>query len=82
MGTISCFSGEFAQDRKHAADFAAEAREKKRISVDPRIGTRAFLLVGNEDWPFPVPLVKTGAKWYFDSKAGQQELLISSHRGQ
>jgi hypothetical protein len=69
------FSGEFAQDRKHAADFAAEAREKKSVSIDPKSGRRAFLLVGNEDWPFPVPLVKIGEKWAFDSKAGQQELL-------
>jgi hypothetical protein len=69
------FSGEFAQDRKHAADFAAEAREKKSVSVDPKSGNRAFLLVGNEDWPFPVPLVKKGHKWSFDAKAGRQELL-------
>jgi hypothetical protein len=69
------FSGEFAQDRKHAAEFAAEAREKKSISVDPKNGARAFLLIGNEDWPFPVPLVKRGQKWFFDSKAGTQELL-------
>jgi hypothetical protein len=69
------FSGEFAQDRKHAADFAAQAREKESISVDPKSGNRAFLLVGNEDWPFPIPLVKTGDKWFFDSKAGRQELM-------
>jgi hypothetical protein len=43
--------------------------------VDPRNSRRAFLLIGEEDWPFPVPLVKTGTKWFFDSKAGQQELL-------
>jgi len=69
------FSGEFAQDRKHATDFAAEAKEKKSVSIDPKTGKRGFLLVGKEDWPFPVPLVKTGDKWFFDSKAGQQELL-------
>jgi hypothetical protein len=69
------FSGEFAQDRKHAADFAAEAREKKSISVDPKGENRAFLLVGSEDWPFPVPIVKSGNKWFFDGKAGLQELL-------
>ena len=69
------FSGEFAQDRQHAANFAAEAREKKSVSVDPKMGNRAFLLVGNEDWPFPVPLVKRGVKWSFDGRAGRQELL-------
>jgi hypothetical protein len=69
------FSGEFAQDRKHAVDFAAKAREKKSVSVDPKGGNRAFLLVGSEDWPFPVPIVKSGNKWFFDGKAGLQELL-------
>ena len=69
------FSGEYPQDRKRAADFAAEAREKKSVSVDSKKGNRAFLLVGNEDWPFPVPIVKLGAKWAFDAKAGRQELL-------
>jgi Protein of unknown function (DUF2950) len=69
------FSGEFAQDRQHAANFVAEAREKKSVSVDPKTGNRAFLLVGNEDWPFPVPLVKKSDKWSFDAKAGRQELL-------
>jgi Protein of unknown function (DUF2950) len=69
------FSGEFAQDRKHAADFAAQAREKKSVSVDPKTATRAFLIVGKDDWPFPVPLVKRGQKWSFDSPAGRAELL-------
>jgi hypothetical protein len=69
------FSGEFAQDRKHAVDFAAKAREKESVSVDPKSGSRAFLLVGSEDWPFPVPIVKRGNKWFFDGKAGLQELL-------
>ena len=69
------FTGESARDRQRAADFAAEAHEKKTVSVDPKTGKRAFLIVGNEDWPFPVPIVKKSGKWYFDSKAGIQELL-------
>jgi hypothetical protein len=68
-------SGEVAQDRQRAADFAAKAHEKESISLDPKGGSRAFLLVGNESWPFPVPIVKRGSKWFFDAKAGQQELL-------
>jgi Protein of unknown function (DUF2950) len=68
-------TGEYAQDRQRSIDFAAQAREKKSISVDPKTGKRAFLIVGSEDWPFPVPLVKVGSKWYFDAKAGRQELL-------
>jgi len=68
-------SGEYPQDRQRASDFAAEADEKKSISVDPKRANRAFLLVGDEDWPFPVPLVKLGNKWYFDAKAGRHELF-------
>jgi Protein of unknown function (DUF2950) len=68
-------TGEFAQDRQQATDFAAEAREKKSVSTDPKTGSRAFLLVGNEDWPFPVPIVKTGSKWSFDAPAGREELI-------
>lgn len=69
------FTGEYARDRKRAADFAAQAREKTKVSVNQKNGNRAFVLVGNENWPFPVPLVKSGEKWFFDAKAGQQELL-------
>jgi hypothetical protein len=75
QGNDIVFSGEMAQDRNHATDFAAQARKKKSVSMDPKGGARAFLLVGEEDWPFPVPLVQQGGKWHFDSKAGQQELL-------
>ena len=69
------FSGEYAQDRQAATDFAAEAREKLSISVDPKNGSRAYVLVGNEEWPCPVPLVKRGNQWFFDAKAGRQEML-------
>ncbi len=33
------------------------------------------LIIGAEQWPFPVPLVKAGSEWQFDSKAGQEEVL-------
>lgn len=69
------FSGETAQDRQRASDFVSEAAEKKSVSVDPKGGNRAFLLVGKEDWPFPVPIVKLGDKWFFDAKAGRREML-------
>jgi hypothetical protein len=69
-------TGEYPQDRKRAQDFAAEAREKQSVSVDPKNGNRATLVVGNENWPFPVPMVKKAGKWSFDTKAGKQELLF------
>ena len=68
-------TGEDAQDREQAAAFAAQAREKKHVTVDRRLASRAFLSIGPDDWPFPVPIVKRGGRWSFDSKAGRQEVL-------
>jgi len=69
------FTGETAQDRQRALGFAVEAKEKTTVSVDPKTGTRAFIIVGDENWPFPVPIVKINGKWSFDAKAGERELL-------
>jgi hypothetical protein len=68
-------TGEPARDKKLAEDFVAKAHEKQEIEIDPKHPDRAELIVGAEDWPFPVPLVKRSGKWFFDSKAGLQEIL-------
>lgn len=68
-------SGDYVQDQDRAADFAAMARKKMRISMDPNTKTRAVLLVGDDGWPFPIPLVKRASRWTFDAAAGRQELL-------
>jgi len=68
-------TGEPARDKKLAADFVAKAHEKQEIDIDPKNADRAQLIVGPDDWPFPVPLVKRGGKWFFDSKAGLREIL-------
>lgn len=36
---------------------------------------RMELIIGDEQWPFPVPLVKTGTEWQFDTEAGKNEVL-------
>jgi Protein of unknown function (DUF2950) len=36
---------------------------------------RATIIVGDREWPFPVPLVKKNGKWYFDAKTGRQNIL-------
>jgi hypothetical protein len=68
-------TGEYPQDRQRAANFAAAAREKQSISLESKNGNRAVLLVGNENWPFPVPIVKKDNRWLFDAKAGRQQIL-------
>jgi len=63
-------------DKSIAADFAAKAREKNVVTIDPKSKMLAVLSVGTDDWPFPVPIVKKGSKWYFDSKQGRNEILF------
>jgi hypothetical protein len=36
---------------------------------------KIILHVGSEDWPFPIPLVKKGENWFFDTVAGREEIL-------
>ena len=63
-------SDEPAQDRQRATEFVQKAREKEDISIDPKNRNRAILLIGKDNWPFPIPLVKRGARWSFDTAAG------------
>ncbi len=36
---------------------------------------KVILNVGNEEWPYPIPIVKKGENWVFDTKAGKEEIL-------
>jgi hypothetical protein len=69
-------TGEPAHDRQRAQAFAARAREKNTVTLDGTRTDRAILSVGPELWPVPMPIVKRGARWSFDSKAGLREVLL------
>jgi hypothetical protein len=69
-------TGEVARDRERATKFAALAREKRSVIVDPQRRNRAILSVGKDDWPYPVPIVKRQGKWAFDANAGRREILV------
>ena len=75
QGEDLILTGEYAQDRERALEFAAEARTRKQVAMDPKTDSRAFLLVGTEDWPFPLPIVKHAGRWSFDAAAGRQEMI-------
>ena len=64
------------QDKNNATGFAARAREKNEVTVDPKNSKRAVISVGNEEWPLPIPIVSKGGKWFFDTKAGREEVLF------
>ena len=75
QGEDLVLTGEYAQDRERAQEFAAQARKKKQVALDPKTDTRAYLLVGERDWPFALPIVKRDGRWSFDAAAGRQELM-------
>jgi len=68
-------SADAVRDKSNSIAFADSARAKNSIQKDPKKPNQAILVVGNDDWPFPIPLAKKGGKWYFDSSAGHSELL-------
>ena len=53
--------------------FAVAAREQLRLEDDGP--NRKVLVVGGEEWPFPVPIVKAADGWRFDTAAGKEEVL-------
>ena len=74
-GDVLISSPDTVSDRNAAAGFAAEARAQKRIELDST-KTVASLVVGEGDWPMPIPIVKQGEKWAFDPEWGTEELII------
>ncbi len=68
-------SADPVRDKNNAQAFATEAQAKNSVSVSTSNPNRATIIVGDEEWPFPVPLVKKTGKWYFNAKEGRQEIL-------
>jgi hypothetical protein len=65
-------SGDEAEDKIDREQFAQKYRQMHRL-VRESDGT-TLLYIGAENWPFPVPLVSRATVWYFDAKAGAQEI--------
>lgn len=63
------------RDKNTVAEFAAKASQKTAVTVDANNAGRATVLVGDDDWPLPIPIVKKGNEWYFDTDAGREEIL-------
>src|ERR1700722_9626103 len=56
-------SGNPAQDKDLREEFARSAHEKLQIEQDPANPDKVTFAVGEQDWPFPVPLVRKNGKW-------------------
>lgn len=67
------FSGDEAADKAGRDRFVKAYEEmNKLVSENDK---KVILTVGNEEWPYPIPVVKKGENWLFDTKAGKEEIL-------
>jgi hypothetical protein len=67
-------SGDPTSDRHDRQIIALAMEQSQRwIPLDPE---RSELIIGDERWPFPAPLVKTGSEWRFDGNAAKEEVLV------
>jgi len=68
-------SGDAVRDKQDYAHFVERARQKTNIEYDLADPDVAILVVGNDDYPTPIPIVKSGGKWRYDVKSGAREIL-------
>ena len=61
---------EDAATRKRFTD-AYDAKHQINIEGDQK----AVLVIGDQDWPLPIPIVRKDDSWRFDTAAGREEIL-------
>jgi hypothetical protein len=66
-------SGDEVQEAAEFEDFAKHLAEKADLVKEN--DSKVILHVGNENWPFPIPIVKHNDQWFFDTGAGKEEIL-------
>jgi hypothetical protein len=69
------FSGDSVDGKQEAANFVVGYEEFHALQKDAS-GKRVVLVLGEEKWPFPIPVIEVGGKWYFDVASGREELLF------
>jgi hypothetical protein len=66
-------SGDEVQDTIEFVELAKYLAQKSDLVKEN--DSKVNLHIGNENWPFPVPIVKYNDKWFFDTEAGKEEVL-------
>ena len=66
-------SGDPVEDKATRDRFTAAYEAFHRI--DEQGANKAVIVVGKDEWPLPIPLLKYGSAWHFDVRAGKEELL-------
>jgi len=66
-------SGDEVADAHNREAFIIAYSEGNKIVLES--DTKATLEIGNDAWPMPIPLVKSGGRWRFDATQGEKEIL-------
>jgi hypothetical protein len=66
-------SGDKVQDAAEFDELARHLAEKTTLVKES--DSKVLLNIGNENWPFPIPLVRKDGQWFFDTEAGKEEIL-------
>ena len=72
-GTALIDSGDPVADHAARARFVAAYERQHRIEREG--ADEAVLIVGEANWPMPIPLLHTSSGWRFDTAAGRKEIL-------
>lgn len=68
-------SGDPIADKAMRNDFAQSAQDKLSIEPDPGDPDRVTFSVGEQNWPFPVPVIRSAGLWRLDPVQGRLEVL-------
>lgn len=66
-------SGDPIADKEAREKFITAYEKANKIVMDA--GNKAVLVIGEREWPFPIPVVKQDNAWRFDTQAGEEEIL-------
>ena len=83
MEQIASIFGRKTVEAVASGDTVSDKRDREvvRLAMEqswrwaPLGPDRQELIIGDEQWPFPVPLAKSGDQWVFDGEAGKQEVI-------
>ncbi len=67
-------SGDPKQDEAERQEFAKIATQKHHLEKSSMNSHVMVLLIGDQDWPFPIPLLHDGDQWRFDPMRGAMEV--------
>ena len=67
-------TGDKVEDHRHFEEFVAHAKQKFQLYKENP--TTSIVLIGDKNWPFPIPIVRLAdGQWFFDTAAGKSEIL-------